>query len=111
MTETFTWKHKPGAEGAITLRVREVKFGDGYSQAVKDGINNVVQKWPLAFEGNLSEMQPIYDFLVRQAGATSFYWTPPGGQQSRWRAAEFRMLSIGGGVYSVTAEFNQSFTP
>lgn len=112
MAEIFDWKAAPGSEGTIEFRVRETKFGDGYSQVVKDGINNKVQTWPRTFEGTLVEMQPIYDFFERHAGATSFLWTPPASTlQSLWRVKNFKMLSVGAGVYSVTAEFTQSFVP
>lgn len=111
MAEVFTWQRKAGATGKITFRTNEVQFGDGYQQVIKDGINNVVQTWPMSFEGDEMEMQPIYDFFVRHAGATAFFWTPPGGVQSLWRVKEFSMTSIGAGLYSVTAEFKQAFRP
>ena len=111
MADVFTWKHLPGAQGTLKFRVRTAQFGDGYSQTVKDGINNTVQTWPLQFEGDLSEMQPIYDFFVDKGGATSFLWTPPGNKQCLWKVANFSMTSIGGGVYSVSADFTQVFVP
>ncbi len=112
MAQVFKWAYKPGASGTIEFRTRTAKFGDGYEQVVKDGINNVVQSWPVDFEGSKEEMQPIYDFLVEHGGATSFWWTPPGSDAALlWKAPTFTMTSIGAGVYSVSAEFKQSFAP
>lgn len=111
MAEVFIWKQSPGAQGKMDMRVHEVKFGDGYQQVAKDGINNKVQSWPLTFEGNLAVVQPIFDFLDDKGGAVSFLWTPPGRAQALWRAKSYSMTSIGHGVYSVVTTFEQSFTP
>lgn len=111
MTDTFDWKHKPGAQAAFAMRVRKVNFGDGYTQRIPDGLNNVSQKWPLTFEGNAAEMLPIRDFFISHAGASSFYWTPPGGTQGLWVVEKFNMTSIGGGLYSISADFTQAFSP
>lgn len=110
--EVFTWKRMPGSAGKVALRARHVSFGDGYEQSVADGINNAVQTWPMSFEGTEEEMQPIYDFFVRHGGWKSFLWQPPFQTKPLlWKAKNFSVNSIGGGLYSVTADFTQSFTP
>lgn len=112
MAQTFIWKHAPGASGSIDFKIREAKFGDGYVQTVKDGINNVRQTWPLVFNGNLADMQPIYDFLCEHGGAVSFLWTAPGTNSAAlWRSPKFTMTSVGGGIYSVSAELVRSYQP
>lgn len=40
--ETFTWCPMVEPTVTITQRVMKAQFGDGYSQAVGDGINNKV---------------------------------------------------------------------
>lgn len=53
-------------------------FGDGYSQAGPDGINNVVEGWDLSFENYpISEVTTLVDFFNTQNSVKSFYWTPP----------------------------------
>jgi phage-related protein len=111
MTDTFNWKHLPGAQAKIAMRTRKVQFGDGYSQTLRDGINNVTETWPLTFEGNWTEIQPIYDFLKSHGGDTSFYWTSPVGPKLLWKVESFNLTSLGGNIYSLTAEFVQSFNP
>ncbi|GHL83176.1 hypothetical protein ECZU36_44600 [Escherichia coli] len=37
--KTFRWKVKPGMDVASTPSVREVRFGDGYSQRAPAGLN------------------------------------------------------------------------
>lgn len=109
--ETFTWDRQKGAQGKIEYRVRVAKFGDGYSQAVQDGLNNEVQTWPLSFEGGIDYILPLKDFFKRHAGCKSFYWTPPGESAPLlFRAANITLTSIGGGVFSLSAEFQQVFT-
>lgn len=111
-TETFTWTPiGPGAQGEISLRTRSVQFGDGYSQAVADGINNKVGSWPLRFVGDRDKIRAIADFLDRHAGATSFYWTPPLGEQGRYKAAQYSPGPEAKGLYSLSVTFQQVFAP
>lgn len=111
MAEVFNWNQTPGASGKFTLRTKRAQFGDGYAQTMPDGINCVTQSWPLMFEGNLSEIGAIRDFLARNTGK-SFLWTPPGGDGLLlWQSSEFSMTSMGAGVYSITVEFVQHFSP
>ncbi|WEU67276.1 tail protein [Xanthomonas phage JGB6] len=92
------------------MRVRTVQFGDGYSQAIPDGLNIKTQNWPLTFEGGLAYVKPIRDFLDRHAGSKSFTWIPPGELSPLYfRASEWTMTSVGGGVYQITVEFKQVF--
>ena len=37
--KTLRWKVKPGMDVASTPSVREVRFGDGYSQRAPAGLN------------------------------------------------------------------------
>lgn len=108
--ETFTYLRQAGAAGSIEYRVREIPFGDGYSQAVGDGINTKLQSWPLAFEGGMTDIQPILDFLDRHAGYKSFYWTPPGtATPLLFRCNKASLTSKGAGVYSLSCDFKQVF--
>ncbi|WPH68486.1 tail protein [Stenotrophomonas phage BUCTxx99] len=109
-TETFTWERQAGAQGKISWRVIEAKFGDGYSQTISDGLNVESQTWPLTFEGGINYVKPIIEFFRRHKGSKSFYWTPPGSDSALlFRADQVTFTSIGGGVYSVSAEFKQVF--
>lgn len=109
--ETFTYERQAGAMGQIDYRIREAQFGDGYSQAIADGINNKVQTWPLSFEGGIEIIQPIIDFFDRHQGYKSFYWTPPGSSTPLlFRASKVSLTSKGAGVFSLSAEFKQVYT-
>jgi phage-related protein len=111
MAEIFSWKQKGGAQGKNTFRTLNAQFGDGYEQVAEDGLNNKVLEWPLTFEGDENEVKPIYDFLKRHAGAKSFLWKPPLEGQQLFRCSEIDIESIGGGIYSLSATFKQTFVP
>ena len=57
--------------------VRVSKFGDGYEQRAKNGLNNNRQKWTIAFTKRSGvDIQSVYDFLEARGGDESFFWTP-----------------------------------
>jgi len=60
-------------------RIREVKFGDGYSQRAQDGINYMNENWDLSFVNRtLTTILAMETFLETRGGATSFTFAPPG---------------------------------
>lgn len=74
----FFWKPNIGSRADVTPRVKETKFGDGYSQRVPDGINNVLLEFDLTFEGiEEAESAAINHFLHEKEGRKFFIFTPP----------------------------------
>jgi phage-related protein len=75
----FTWLPTIGFTKDTTPKVKTSKFGDGYSQRVPDGINNMVQAWNLQFQAQtLTTAAAIENFLSSKQGVYNFTWTPPG---------------------------------
>lgn len=109
--ETFAWSPLNEPQGDITYRARTAQFGDGYAQVVGDGINNRQQSWPLTFTRRKEEAQAILDFFDRHAGYRAFLWTPPLGQLSLFRVTQHTLRPLGGGLYTITATFEQAFHP
>lgn len=111
--ETFIWTHlrKPGASGKINFRVRKTQFGDGYSQRVPDGLNHRLETWPLTFEGGLELIGPIKEFIEDHEGYKAFDWTTPSGVTGVFVVENYNFVSIGSGLYSVSADFVQIATP
>lgn len=75
------WTYVPdrALNKSIAPRVREVKFGDGYSQRALDGINYLNESWDLTFSNRLyTDIFNMESFLETKAGVTSFTWAPPG---------------------------------
>jgi phage-related protein len=75
----FTWIPSLGFTSESSPRINVASFGDGYTQRVADGINNMKQTWSLQFQSNsIATATAIEAFLVLRGGTTSFTWTPPG---------------------------------
>ena len=110
MADVFTWQPTNEARGRVTARVRRAQFGDGYSQSVPDGINHISQEWPLTIVGRWSTVGPAVAFLESHVGE-SFQWTPPRGTASLWQCDEWEIKNEGADVYTVTATFQQTFSP
>lgn len=63
----------------IKPAVNIANFGDGYSQRVVDGINNMPGTWRVSFQNQpLNVILAIENFLKARQGSELFYWTPPG---------------------------------
>jgi phage-related protein len=110
-TETFTWSPKVETTGTVKFRVLSAQFGDGYKQTVADGINHRSGSWPLSFTGHALLIAPVKAFLDRQAGYKSFYWTPPLEVQGLYKASEYQYTPHGGGNYTLTVTFEETFQP
>lgn len=75
----FTWTPARGFTTEVTPRVSVASFGDGYSQRVASGINNIQQTWNLQFTNNsIAIIDSIDAFLTSKGGVLSFTWVPPG---------------------------------
>ncbi len=74
----FIWSPSYNYEINIQPKVKTIIFGDGYSQDIKDGINNILLVFDLVFEGRtLDEYSAILHFLHKREGYESFFFTPP----------------------------------
>jgi phage-related protein len=94
---------------------KRTKFGDGYEQVAKFGINNNPQEWTLTFE-NISESDSdsIETFLNSRADdAASFNWLPPNESGSatdyQWRCFEWNKRIDYPTVATISCTFTQVF--
>lgn len=80
-----------GASADRSVRVISNKFGDGYEQAVLDGLNaretSLSLSWPVLTFGQCAE---IDNFFTENKGK-SFLWSLPGQQRKRWRCDEWKV--------------------
>lgn len=115
MADTFTWRVHATASGNGEFDVRKAKFGDGYSQAVASGLNNHTQKWSVSVSGydvpGAEGIRRPLEFLIDKAGAESFFWTPPLGEQGRYECSRYSITPQGGGYFVINAEFEQVYRP
>lgn len=110
-TATFAWPVTARTSGSTTYRTRSAQFGDGYGQAVKDGINNVADEWDVSVQGSQAALAPIRAFVDARGGAESFYWTPPLGRRGLYRANNIRTSGGSGDYYTLSMTFKQAFAP
>ncbi|MBU9420070.1 phage tail protein [Burkholderia multivorans] len=112
MTDTFNWSPTvEGFGGDTTLRVRKAGFGDGYTQRAADGLNNRAATYNLRFVGRADKIAAILAFLDAHAGSVSFFWTPPLRPQGRFVCEKYTEPVKNGEVYTITAQFEQTFAP
>jgi len=75
------WAYTPdrGLSRNSAPRIREVRFGDGYSQRAQDGINYMNESWDLSFVNRpLSTILAMEAFLEAKGGNTAFTFGAPG---------------------------------
>ncbi|MCL4664494.1 phage tail protein [Burkholderia multivorans] len=112
MTDTFNWSPTvEGFGGDTTLRVRKARFGDGYTQRAADGLNNRTATYNLRFVGRADMIDAILAFLDAHAGSVSFFWTPPLRPQGRFVCEKYSEPVKNGEIYTITAQFEETFAP
>lgn len=102
-----------GAQKTSQPSVRNVKFGDGYSQRLRFGLNQDAKQWDLTWQ-NISEANAdtIETFLEARAGAESFDWTPPDSATSyKWICQQWSKAIPYVNRATITATFVQVFEP
>lgn len=107
----FIWKPNYGNNHDFTPKIKEIKFGDGYEQSLRDGINNDLFKLDLIFNGrDLDEYAAIVQFLYVRKGTESFIYThiPPFNKRKRYKCKNFSASDIFFGNYSVRATFEEA---
>jgi phage-related protein len=75
--ETFHWRSQNSSTASVSPRVKIIKFGDGYEQRIKDGINNDLRSYNVTFVGLSEDISLIDDFLSRHNAVKAFLWREP----------------------------------
>jgi len=108
-----TFTHEPSYSSSINVKpkILEAKFGDGYEQAIDDGINNKPRLFSLQFN-NLTKVDgdAIETFFNDNNTATTpFDWTPPSGSAGRFKCKEHSRNFVSGFTSSITCSFAEVF--
>jgi phage-related protein len=100
-----------GAQDKPEIKILKADFGDGYSQPIPDGINNIRSVMTIAFEGlERDERDQILSFLVERKGTQPFLYTLPGeAQPIRFTCADWSNVALGADLYTINATFRQDF--
>ncbi len=106
----FIWKPSYATSFNSEPRIKTIQFGDGYSQDIEDGINNLLITVECNFENRgLAETRAILHFLEARKGAESFLFIPPPPRSKlkRFKCKRWQDRQIFYNNYSITANFEE----
>lgn len=111
MAHTFSIKPSKSFSLSSKPRVVTSQFGDGYSQRIVNGINNIAKEWSVSFNSrDLQTISQIENFFEARRGVEGFRWIPPGDTTiysvlcTEWSKTYDSHISA-----SITAKFIQIF--
>lgn len=106
---TFPSTPKPfyGSTPTKNFRIQEVKYGDGYTSRVADGLNSEEETWELSWDTlTASEKDTLIAFLDARGGYESFDYTMPTESTSKkWVCKQYSARPKDYGVFSLNATF------
>lgn len=79
--ERFKWGVRWGMATETEPKIKEIKFGNGYSQRIQDGINHIAIKATPTVrlsKRDKAAIDELESFLLRHGGYKSFEWIQPG---------------------------------
>ena len=101
-----------GASKRSRPTVRNVQFGDGYSQRLRFGLNTDMKTWSLKFEVSETDADTIETFLEARGGAEHFDWSPPDETDTyKWICQQWSKQMTSAGLNQLTATFQQVIEP
>lgn len=106
----FIWTPSYQTNTNITPLIKSIKFGDGYEQRVRDGINNILLEIEIKLENRSSqEITAIAHFLYEKAGYKSFLFTPspPYNTLKRFVARSWSQISNFYDNHSINVKFEE----
>lgn len=96
---------------ATKYRVLSARFGDGYEQVAKDGINDRDDVWTISFNAlNEADAKTLFKFLDLVGGHTAFRATPRGEREGLWRLVPDSLRKSHIAVSNITGEVYQTVT-
>tara|TARA_R100000008_G_C3466893_1_gene106979 strand:- start:74 stop:415 length:342 start_codon:yes stop_codon:yes gene_type:complete len=102
-----------GSRKNSSPKVREIQFGDGYSQVLRYGLNQNPKSWSLKWEVSETDADTIETFLdARAADGATFDWTPLDSTTSyKWRCLQWNKFIRYKNRATIQATFVQYFEP
>ena len=104
--ETLNFSPDYQASKKQSPKLSEVDFGDGCTQYRPQGLNHNRATFNLTFSGNPARIRQIDDFLTRHGGYQAFLWTPPFGQQGKYKCKEHQ-ITYQQSYWQLTGEFEE----
>lgn len=106
----FNWTPSYNFNVSSAPLVRSIRFGEGYEQRLREGLNNNLIKIDLNFDKrNLKEATAIIHFLSERAAAESFIFTVPDPYSVRklFVARDWAVSQVFINNFTVTAVFEE----
>ncbi|MBD2816487.1 phage tail protein [Xenorhabdus sp. Flor] len=103
----FTWRPQDHYEVSNEPRVKVIKFGDGYEQRVKDGINNQLKRYQLNFIEQADTGRAIDAFLRVRGAVEAFTWRTSDDNQLRTFVCRSWTVNRQRVVWSVNCTFEE----
>lgn len=94
-------------------RVKVVRYGNGYEQRAKDGINHKVDKWSITWSKmTADDYGTLMTAMDASEGTDYFNWQAPGDASSKKWVIDgpLNRMANQGGSYTVTIPFRQDFS-
>ncbi len=101
------------------VRLRLTQFGDGYSQRVMDGINNIPRKFNVVINAMSDIRATAVEGFFRCVGSAYtgrtpseyFYWTPPAPHNTlgKWIVRNWSMQHQSHNSHTISATFEEVF--
>ena len=105
--ETFYWRPQNSSTASASPKVKVIKFGDGYEQRIRDGINNNLRSYNVTFIGLFEDMTLIDEFLNRQGGVQAFKWREPNTHKTIKVVCRSWTSTPNGAIKTITATFEE----
>lgn len=109
MSADFTWLPDYGMEESEELRLRSVKYGEGYEQRYADGINNIKREIPVTFSVDPTTAGDIVDFLRARNNGQPFTFQVPGGDIENVMCRSWSRRWDSYGIHTVSATFERVY--
>jgi phage-related protein len=100
-----------GASMKMEPRVRETEMGDGYTQSVQDGINDMREAWNLAFTRRPKSIIDSIDDFLRENRNSAFFWLNPDGMTKKYRCKSWSKVVRHAQDADLSCEFIEDFEP
>ncbi len=106
----FIWKPGYSSNAGQAPKVKVVRFGEGYEQRIKDGINNSLITLDVTFENRgLSEITAIQHFFFARGGVESFSYipNPPFNKRSLFVCSNWDQIDSFYGNYTLRTKLSE----
>lgn len=113
----FDWAESRNSRVDSSARLREVRFGDGYTQRAPDGLNPFEDTWDLLFDqvddaiGN--SIETFFKARATTLGFEAFTWTPIWfvGAAIKVVCKRWTRTRVDLGISTLTATFERVYEP